>query len=196
MPDNDAPDSAQNAEAQLVARAKERSPSAWGEIYDAYYEKLYRYCYARTTNDAIAAELVSTVYFEALKGIDKYVFRGRPLLAWLYRIARNVVADHLRSAQREREAVERASALSPTHESGPAAQVTDQQDVLAALSQLTNDQQQVVALRYYAGLSTKEIAEAMERSERAVYSLEVRALDALRGLLAPGRIPAGKRGNA
>lgn len=193
MPENDVPAPTAEAEARLIERAKERSPSAWVEIYDAYYGKLYRYCYARTSNEATAAELASTVYLEALKGIDKFVYRGRPLLAWLYRIARNVVADHLRSSRREREAVERASELAPAHEPGPAAQVADRQDILAALSQLTDDQQQVVALRYYSGLSTKEIAEAMDRSERAVYSLEVRALDALRGLLAPGRLPAARR---
>ena len=181
-----AAESTEDTEALLVRRAKERSPSAWAEIYDASYRKLYRYCYARTGNEPTAADLASGVFLEALEGIDRYIYRGRPLLAWLYRIARNVVSDHLRAQQRESKALQEAAAALEPHDPGLAAQVSDRQDLLAALQQLTEGQQQVVALRYYAGLTTAEIAHAMERSERAVYSLEVRALTTLRRLLAPG----------
>ncbi len=177
------------AEALLVQRAKERSPTAWAEIYDAYYHKLFRYCYARTSNEGTAAELASQVFLEALRGIDRYAYRGRPLLAWLYRIARNVVSDHLRKQQRESQALQEAGTLLEPHDPGPASEVSDRQDVLEALQHLTDDQQQIVALRYYSGFSTAEIAQAMGRSERAVYSLEVRALAALRRLLAPGHLP-------
>ena len=178
-----------DAEALLVQRAKERRPSAWAEIYDTHYRKLFRYCYARTGSEATAADLASKVYLEALESIDRYVYRGRPLLAWLYRIARNVVSDHLRSQQRESDALLRMVTLLERHDPGPASQVADREDVLAALQELTEDQQQVIALRYYAGLTTTEIAHAMERGESAVYSLEVRALAALHRLLAPGRLP-------
>lgn len=175
----------QDAEALLVLRAKERSPSAWAEIYDSSYRKLYRYCYARTGSDSIAAELASHVYLEALEGIDRYEYRGRPLLAWLYRIARNVVSDYLRKRQRESKALQEAAALLDRHQPDPASFVSDQHDLSAALRELTDDQQQVIALRYYASCNTTEIAQAMARSERAVYSLEVRALAALRRVLAP-----------
>jgi len=175
-------------EAQLVQRAKERSPAAWAQIYDAHERRLYRYCYARTSDEAAAAELASQVFLEALQGIDRYVYRGRPLLAWLYRIARNVVSDHLKRRAREARALQQAGTLLDPHDPGPAAQVGDREDVSAALRRLTDDQQQVIALRYYAGLSTAEIAQAMGRSERAIYSLEVRALAALRRLLEPDQV--------
>ena len=178
-----------DAEALLVQRAKERLPSAWAEIYDSHYRKLFRYCYARTGDEATAADLASRVYLEALEGIDRYVYRGRPLLAWLYRIARNVVSDHLRAQQRESKALEEAATTLESHDPDPAVQVSDRQAILGVLRQLTEDQQQVIALRYYAGLTTTEMAHALERSERAVYSLEVRALAALRRLLGPNRMP-------
>lgn len=170
----------QDAEAALVARAKTHSPSAWAEIYDTTYVKLYRYCYARTTDDTVASELASRVYLEALEGIDRYTYRGKPLLAWLYRIAHNLVSDHLRKCQRESKAMEQAAALLEHHDPGPAKIVTDQQDIGQAMHYLTGDQQQVIALRYFASMTTAEIAETMDRSERAVYSLEVRALGAMR----------------
>ena len=59
-----------DGEALLVQRAKEREPSAWVEIYGAYYRKLYFYCYARTSSQAIATDLASQVYLEALDSID------------------------------------------------------------------------------------------------------------------------------
>src|SRR3990170_174777 len=101
MAEEAAPDLTHDDEARLVQLAKERSPTAWAQIYDASYQKLFRYCYARTGDTTTAADLTSRVFLEALEGIDRYVYRGRPLLAWLYRIARNVVSDHLHAAQRE-----------------------------------------------------------------------------------------------
>jgi len=176
------PAATEDTEALLVQRAKERLPSAWAEIYDAYYQKLFRYCYARTGDTGAAAELASHVYLEALEGIDRYVYRGRPLLAWLYRIARNLVSDHLAKRQRESKALAEAASVLEPHHPGPASAVDDRRDLEAALHQLTDDQQHVITLRYYSGLSTAEIAQVMSRSERAVYSLEVRALAALRRL--------------
>jgi RNA polymerase sigma-70 factor, ECF subfamily len=176
----------EDAEAHLVKRAKERWPSAWAEIYDAYYRKLFRYCYARCGNEATAADLASKVYLEALEGIDKYEYRGKPLLAWFYRIAHNVVVDHFRAKERESKALERVGSFQSPHDPGPAEEVGNQHDLRAAMCQLTDEQQQVIELRYYGGLTTAEIAVAMEKSERAVYSLEVRALGALRRALQPG----------
>ncbi len=175
----------EDAEAHLVRRAKERWPSAWAEIYDSYYRKLFRYCYARSGSESTAADLASKVYLEALESIDKYEYRGKPLLAWLYRIAHNVIVDHLRARQRETRAFERVASMTEPHDPGPAAHVADRQDLRVAMGQLTEEQQHVIELRYYGGLTTAEIAVAMDKTERAVYSLEVRALGALRRALEP-----------
>jgi len=75
----------------LVRRARARSPEAWTQIYETNHAKLFRYVLARVGDQHIAEDLTATVFVEALKGIDSYVNRGRPLLAWLYTIARNAV---------------------------------------------------------------------------------------------------------
>ena len=181
----------ERAEAELVRKARQRSADAWSSIYEANYGKLYRYCYARCSNDSIAAELAASVFLEALEGIDKFEYRGRPLLAWLYRIAHNVVSDHLRKQGRESEALHEALVLAPTHDPGPASEVADRESVQAALEQLTEDQRQLIALRYFADATTAEIVATMAKSEQAVYSLEVRALAALRRAMSPD----GGKGN-
>ena len=190
MSDGGASPESEADESLLVQRAKDRSPTAWAQIYDAHYQQLYRYCFARTSDAATAADLASKTYLEALEGIDRFVYRGRPLLAWLYRITRNLVSDHLRAARRESEALQQAASVLQPHDPGPASIVGDQQDVQHALRRLTDDQQQVIALRYFSGCTTREIADAMGRSERAIYSLEVRALAALRRIMAPDSIGA------
>ena len=100
-----------DAEALLVQRAKARDPSAWAEIYDTHYKKLYSYCYARTSDANAAADLAASVFLEALSGIGRYEYRGRPLLAWLYRIAHNVVSDHRRKGERESRTLEQAAEM-------------------------------------------------------------------------------------
>src|SRR3990170_4734399 len=157
MAEEAAPDLTHDDEARLVQLAKERSPSAWAQIYDASYQKLFRYCYARTADTTNAADLTSRVFLEALEGIERYVYRG----------ARNVVSDHLRAREREAKALAEAGSLLDPHAPNPASQVADQADLLDALRRLTGDQQQVVVLRYYAAFTTAEIAQALERSERA-----------------------------
>ena len=181
--------SAERAEAELVRQARERSAEAWSAIYEANYHKLYRYCYARCGNESIAAELASSVFLEALEGIDKFVYRGSPLLAWLYRIARNLVSDHLRKQGREAEATQQALLLMESHQSDLASAVSDRESVKAALAELTEDQRHLITLRFFADATTPEIAATLEKSESAVYSLEVRALAALRRAMMPGDGP-------
>ena len=89
-------ESAEPYEAELVGRAKARSPEAWTEIYNTHYRAIFRYVKARVFDETTAEDLTSAVFVGALKGIESFRYRGRPLLAWLYRIARNVVASHQR----------------------------------------------------------------------------------------------------
>lgn len=170
----------QDDEAHLVAAAKRRSPEAWTTIYDTHYRAVYRYCYVRTGDPHTAADLAADVFVKALEAIDRYEYRGRPLLAWLYRIAQHVVSDHFRRDGRAQRALGRQAAGLTAYDPGPAAVVETRRDLWHAIQSLTEEQQHVVALRYFVGLDTATIARVMGRSERAVYSLEARALAGLR----------------
>ena len=165
---------------QLVEAAQAYSQEAWGQIFDSCYPKIYQYCYLRTNSPSTAEDLASEVFLEALRGIHRYEHRGIPLLAWLYRIARNVTADHIRRSLRwhvvpisdnSLEATDRADATMLRH------------DMFAAISQLTDDQQQVIVLRFFQGFSSEETATLMRRRSSAVRSLQHRALGTLRRIL-------------
>jgi RNA polymerase sigma-70 factor, ECF subfamily len=172
-------------EEDLVRRAKERSQEAWSEIYERSHQKLFRYVQARVGDKLTAEDLTATVFLEALKGIASYNSRGRPLLAWLYSIARNVVNYHHRSAFRRKargESTVRRDAL-PDLDAGGSADPSlrvEHWDLYRAVRRLSDDQREVIILRYFVGLTTPEVAAVVGKRERAVYSLQTRAIKALR----------------
>lgn len=180
-------------EAELVARAKDRSADAWDEIYTRHYPQIYRYIQARVF-DGAAEDLASTVFLGAVKGIGSYKYQGQPLLAWLYRIARNVVSSHQRSMFRQRNlnlnavlhlpgrvfgagdgAVEAVAAATADPVAG-----VEGMDLREALAKLPQTQREVLVFKFFVGMDAKEIASVLGKEPAAVYSLQARALDTLR----------------
>lgn len=179
-----------DAEAALVERARELDDAAWAAIYERHAEQVYAYIYYRLGDQHVAEDLAADVFVKAVAGIKGYRYRGTPLLAWLYRIAHNVTVDHRKSAQTRMQrtstdALERIEA--PRDELG---QRDQRHDMLAAIRRLTPDQQQVVILRFYTGMSNAEVAQVIGKPEGAVKALQTRALRSLRRALetsGPGR---------
>jgi RNA polymerase sigma-70 factor (ECF subfamily) len=193
-------------EAELIRRAKARSPEAWTEIYNTHYQAIFRYAKARVFDETTAEDIASAVFVGALKGIGSYHYRGRPLLAWLYRIARNVVASYQREllvprgddqkrsldlAQRviwhlmrrsrrdDVQAADNDPESTGSSEADPAMMV-ERLDLRNALAKLPATQREVVILRFLVGLSAQEVAEVIDKRPAAVYSLQARAILALR----------------
>jgi len=169
---------------QFVKEAQAFSPGAWAHLFDQYHPKMYDYCYLRTGDRAAAEDLASEVFLEALRGIKRYRYRGVPFSAWLYRIARNLTADFVRRR------ANRPTVPLPAHEADAALASPDDteaaaraHDIRAALRHLTDDQQQVIMLRFFHDLSHDETAAVLGRSSGAVRVLQSRALSALRRVM-------------
>ncbi len=82
-------------EAALVEAAR-HDRQAFGLLYDRHFDAIYHYVAARVEDDAVAEDLAGAVWERALRAIERYELRGVPFLAWLYRIAGHVVANHHR----------------------------------------------------------------------------------------------------
>jgi len=171
-------------EIRLIRRAKEGDPAAFAEIYDRYQPAIYRYVFYRVADTATAEDLTSEVFLRLVEGIGRFTYRGRPLLAWLYTIARNLVTDHYRHG--------RGPAPLPLDEGLPATaddpeeavvHRMTQQRLAAAIAHLTEDQRQVLLLRFVEGLDNETVAQVMGKSVGAVKALQHRALAALRRIL-------------
>ncbi len=181
-------------EADLVDRLKARSSEAWTEAFTRHHRTIFRYIHARVFDSSTTEDLASAVFLEAMRGIDAYQYRGRPVLAWLYRISRNVVSDHqrkllgrpyplrvLRSVIGSTSTAESLDAPARTADSADEPQLlVERMDLRSALRTLTGAQREVVILRFFVGLDTPEIAAMLGKAPAATYSLEARALAALR----------------
>ncbi len=170
----------------LVVHAQGGDVDAIGALYDRHHESIFRYVWSRVGERRLAEDLTGDVFMRMLTALPGYRSLGLPFRAWLYRIAHNRLVDHFRSDGRRvwlaLEAVE-----GQIGEGDPAPAIEQKllvERVGRALSQLDENQREVVTLRFIAGLSLQETALAMGRSEAAVKSLQHRSLAALRRTLA------------
>jgi len=181
----------QSQEEELVRRAKTGESEAWTSLFDQHYASLYRYAYARLRSREEAEDVAAQVFLEAIKGIDGFTYRGRPILAWLYRIARNLIVEQVRRQVRG----EHFAVLSRADNAYAAApdEALDLLVLLDAISHLTSDQREVIILRFILALPAKDVAHLLSKNETAVYALQVRAINSLRRSLSPKSLPAVRR---
>lgn len=166
----------------LIQRAKEDS-DAFGVLYQRYVDRIYNYVYYRVGNHADAEDLTSRVFFRALQHIGRYQDQGVPFSAWLYRIARNMVANWHRDNSRRQFLALDDVAQWRFSEDGPevTAQFAENKELLlTALRRLPPDRQEMLILKFVDRLPNAEIGRIMGRSEGAIKSLYHRTLLALR----------------
>jgi RNA polymerase sigma-70 factor (ECF subfamily) len=162
-----------------------RDPHAFGELYDRFIERVYRYLYFRTGSRPEAEDLTEQVFLKAWEAIGRYRWQGRPFLAWLYRLAHNAHVDHVRSQKptqslnNDERPVEVASMAAAVE----LARTLDADLLANALSELTSDQQQVIIMKFMEGIDNEQIALTMDKREGAIRALQMRALQSLRRVL-------------
>lgn len=179
-------------DAALATRASGGDPAAFGMLYDRHVSAVYRYVYYRVRNDAEAEDLTSEVFMKALRAISSYEPR-QAFLAWLYRIARNAVIDHLRRGGRQvsfEDALEHPEVHNAVDPDLEMLAGSDKETLRSALGRLTPLQQEVIVLRFLEGYSTLEIAKLVGKRENTVRGIQFRALGALRQLI-PSREALG-----
>jgi RNA polymerase sigma-70 factor (ECF subfamily) len=180
------------AEAELVARAK-TDAEAFGVLYERYVRQIYNYIYYRTGNPQDAEDLTARVFQRAGQHLSRYMDRGLPFSAWLYRIAHNVVANWHRDEGRRQALPLNGVALNDLQAEAPEETYVDQHErelLLRAIRRLPGERQQLLILKFVEQMSNVEIGLVMNRSEGAVKSLYHRTLLALRDELARLETPA------
>jgi RNA polymerase sigma-70 factor (ECF subfamily) len=166
---------------RLVAEAQRGNPEAFGRIFDAYAGPIHRFIASRVNRPSDAEDLTQLVFVKALEALPRYEARGIPFGGWLFRLARNAIIDQVRTRRDHLSLV--AAVTRETEDAGPEAMAALRDDldrVARALIELTDDQREVIELRFFAGLSVHETAHAMGRQDGTVRGLQFRALAALR----------------
>jgi RNA polymerase sigma-70 factor (ECF subfamily) len=166
---------------RLVAEARSGDSFAFGRLFDLFHEPVYRYIVSRVHRPTDAEDLTQLVFVKALEALPRYEARGVPFGGWLFRLARNTVIDFVRTRHEHGDL--EAIVERPGRDAGPEAIVQQREEldaVATALEALTDEQREAIALRFFAGLSAREAAEAMGKQEGTVRGLQFRAIAALR----------------
>jgi RNA polymerase sigma-70 factor (ECF subfamily) len=184
-----APPSPETDEAALIVAARQGSREAFGFLYERHRATIARYVAARIRDASDAEDLTEAIFESAWRAMGRYREQGVPFLAWLYRLAHNRVVDHYRALRPT------VTLIPEVHESiedtgAPLELNIDSADLLKALHALTEDQRDVIVLRFVQGMSGREVAQAMDKREDAVRALQFRALATLRRILAGEEVPS------
>lgn len=170
-------------EERLLAGARQLDPTALAQIHECFYGHIYRYAHYRTSDVQVAEDVASEVFVRLLDALQGSKAPRQSLRGWLFGTAGHVVSDHFRHSYRVRDQDLDDEMLLTDAESNPERLVQrhlTHERLHAALTRLTPEQQHVVTLRFGQGLSHREVAQVMGKSEGAVKLLQYRALQALR----------------
>jgi RNA polymerase sigma-70 factor (ECF subfamily) len=148
-----------------IARAKAGDRDGLRTLYAHYANNVYGYVRSIVRDDHEAEDITQHVFLKLMTNIVKYEERGGPFSAWLLRLARNAAIDYLR-ANRSTPTADVFEGDRPTVQDHAALE-----DVKLAFEQLPAPQREVVFLRHVVGLSPKEIATRIGRSECSVHGL-------------------------
>lgn len=181
LPDERCDDSTTD-EATLIDAAR-RDPTTFGILYQRYLPRIYRYLRTRTTSEDDAADLTQQVFLKAFDALPSYRNQGVPFAAWLFRIARNVAIDHARRKRITLAWDLLPETLHPTTNTTPESVVLREeasQRLRVLLSQMDTGKRELLALRFAAGLTSREISAVVGKSESAVKKQLTRILQTIK----------------
>ncbi|MFP3879536.1 MAG: sigma-70 family RNA polymerase sigma factor [Dehalococcoidia bacterium] len=153
-------------------------------LYEEYYDKIARYAYVRIGNREEAEDIAGEVFLKALKALDSYRDRGVPMQVWLFRIAHNLAVDHLRKmAKRTTAPIESVELLGNDDPADTSEKSLEFERVAEAMKQLTVEQREVISLRFFGGLTAKEVGDTLGKADGAVREMQRAAIEKLRAIM-------------
>ncbi|MGO8671740.1 MAG: RNA polymerase sigma factor [Capsulimonadaceae bacterium] len=194
-------DGAGQSDYRLVTAAQKGDSQAFAALHVRYYARIYRLAYLKTNNAADAEDVASETFLRALGSLARFNFKNAPggktasLYPWLHRIAMNLIVDSCRQrppasvVSLDAPVVEGMRDLLGDRLPGGSGTLSPQeivernevqQLVRSAIAALPEDHGEILIYRFLGGLSLREMASQMERSESAVKSLLHRAVVGLR----------------
>ena len=172
------PKESQDEVRKLVARAQQGDRDALEELYLIHFDRIYSYLHMSVGNRHDAEDLTTQTFLKMLESIGRFRWQSAPFSAWLFRIAHNLAMDHFRTTRRwqpEENVPEPPGEEEPSAES-VALQSIGRQSMLELIEGLSQEQQQVLTLKFVFNFSNADVATILEKTEGAVKSLQHRAL--------------------
>ena len=168
------------ADERLLVEAAQKDPARFAELYENNFERVYAYVVRRVGDRAETEDLTSEVFHHALANLQRFEWRGIPFVAWLYRIAANLISDRWQRTNREQVADEPGLIEAAPASNAEFEEVERRATLFRSVDTLPAEQQRVVVLRFVEQKSIKEVAQEIRKTEGAVKQLQFRALTSLR----------------
>ena len=171
----------------LLSRARSLDQEALAEIHNIYYDAIYRYISFRISSVQTVEDLTSEVFVRFLSALRERSAPQKTLKGWLYGVASLVVKEQYRKQARAKHTFLDESI--PSQESSPEQHVARKmvkEKLRTALGELTQEQQNVLALRFGDGMPIREVAKTVNKSEGSVKMLQKRGISALARILKGG----------
>jgi len=158
---------------------------AFGVLYDKYQPSIYRFIFLKVSHREEAEDLTHQVFLSAWEHMGSFHHGDVPFVSWLYRIARNKVIDYYRThkAHASLENVPDEIIALDAHTANQIDARLQLERVYQALMQLSDDQRDIVIMRFINELSYKDIAHALGKNQATVRVIQYRALARLKKFL-------------
>lgn len=168
----------------MGATEREGKEAVLASLYDEYYDRIARYALVRLGDRGEAEDLAGDVFLRALESLGSYKEKGVPMQAWLFKIAHNMVVDHLRKRAREKKvSLDSVELVDPGDLESDVEQRLQWERVAETVRSLTPAQQEVIGLRFFSGLSSEEVGGLLGKGSGAVREMQSAAIKALRLML-------------
>jgi RNA polymerase sigma-70 factor, ECF subfamily len=174
---------------EIIKRAQEGDAEQIAALYETYHVKIFRYLYYRVEDRETAEDLTSEVFIRMLRFLGGFKPPSASFQAWLFQIARNICNDHYRKLKTHPvvplEENVRDENLS-VHDT--AERVLNSAQLKQALDKLSEDQRDVIIMRFIADMAISETAQALNKTEDSIKGLQRRALLSLKEILKDGEV--------
>jgi RNA polymerase sigma-70 factor (ECF subfamily) len=151
----------------LEVQGAQQNPAKFRVLYNRYHQPIFRFVYKRTIDEVLAADLTSQVFLKAMQKIDKYVFKGVPFSAWLFRIASNEIAQHFRKQNKNRVVALEERTIQNLED-----EYEDKEDLdinisllKTVIQDLKPEEVEILELRFFEKRPFKEVADILDITE-------------------------------
>jgi RNA polymerase sigma-70 factor (ECF subfamily) len=153
-------------------------------LYEEYYDKIARYVYVHIGYKEEAEDIAGEVFLKALESLKSYREQGVPMQGWLFRIAHNLTVDYLRKMNKRRTVpIDSVVLQGNDNPANTAEKNIEFERVTEAMKKLTTEQREVINLRFFGGLTSKEVGGVLGKSDGAVREMQRAAVEKLRGIM-------------
>ncbi len=178
-PHTGGPGRAESGQGEQVRSRREE----FEDMYDTCMPRVYRYVSYRTGNPSVAEDITAEVFEKALRHFDNYRKEKASQATWLMAIARNAITDYFRregrvQVVREEDAPEEVSEDPAVEEQMERSEEVRQ--LRLCLAGLPKIDQDIISLKFGAGMNNREIARTLQVSESNVGTRLYRAVQRMR----------------